>query len=58
MKKNRNIIDTSISPSSTWGAILWAMVQDKAVVYELEDVADAKNNTHLNPQIEIDKPEI
>ena len=45
-------------------SILWAVVQDKPMVYEQEDVLDAlhglvqKTIIPLNPQIEIDKPEI
>ena len=48
----------------TWGAILWA--EDKLMVYEQEDVADAiamrhgliqKTLTTLNLEIEIDKLE-
>ena len=49
------------------GPVLWAVVQDKPMVYEQEDVANAlamrhdfmkKTFIHLNLQIEIDKPEI
>ena len=34
---------TPICPRAvyTWGAVLWAMVQDKPIVYEQEDGADA-----------------
>ena len=50
----------------TWGAVLWATIQDKPMVYEQEDVADAiawtwfdaKNMIPSNPQIETDKPQI
>ena len=51
----------------TWGAILWAVVHDKPMVYEQEEVADAivmryglmeKIVIPLNPQIHIDKPQI
>ena len=51
----------------TWGAILWAVVQDKPIVYEQEEVADAivmghgfmgKKLIPLNPQIQTDKPQI
>ena len=49
------------------GAVLWAMVQNKPMVYDQEAVIDAiamrhglmgKTLTPLNPQIEIDKPRI
>ena len=51
----------------TWGAVLWAVVHDKPMVYEQEDVADAIVMRHglmekklipLNPQIQTDKPQI
>ena len=51
----------------TWGAILWAVVHDKPMVYELEEVVDAivirygfmdKNLIPLNQQIQNDKPQI
>ena len=51
----------------TWSAVLLAVVEDKPMVYEQEDVANAltmrnglmqKTIIHMNPQIEIDKLEI
>ena len=48
------------------GAVLWMVVQDKPMVYEQEDVADAIAMRHglmqktlipSNPQIEVDKLE-
>ena len=51
----------------TWGAVLWAVVHDKPMVYEQEEVADAIMMRHglmeffltpLNPQIQTDKPQI
>ena len=51
----------------TWGAVLWAVVQDKPMVYEQKEVAYAIAMRHglmqktlipLNPQIETNKSEI
>ena len=51
----------------TWGAVLWAVVHDKPIVYEQEQVADAIVMRHglmenkwipLNPQIQTNKPQI
>ena len=51
----------------TWGAVLWAVVQDKPMVYDQEDVANAlamrrgltqKTFLHLHSQLETDKPKI
>ena len=68
METNHKIINSKIFQNNVlWGAVLWAMVHDKPMVYEQEEVADAivmryglikKQLNHLNPQIQIDKPQI
>ena len=69
MEKNHNIVNTCISSSSihTWGAVLWAVVQDKPMEYKQEDVTNVIAPRHgliqktlipLNPPFETDKPEI
>ena len=67
MEKNHNNVNTNISSSSVWGAVLWAVVQDKQMVYEQVDVVDVIGMRHdlmqktlipLNLQIETNKLEI